>query len=271
MEQQPWYAIVLSKRVQKFIFCVILINAITLGMETSPALVASFGPVLEVLDHIALGIFVAELALKIAALRGQFIRDAWNIFDFLVVAISFVPAVGWLSVLRSMRVLRVLRLVSGIPRLRIIVQSLLLSLPSIGWISLLMLVLFYTFAVMATNLFGATFPEWFGSLGATFFTLFQMMTLESWAMGIARPVMEAFPHAYLFFVPFVLLSAFIVLNVFIAIIVGSMDDAKESDVETKAEATNDRTLLHAELRALRAQMEKVEALLAEVEKKEQKG
>ena len=172
-------------------------------------------------------------------------------------------AVGWLTVLRSMRVLRVLRLISGIPRLRVIVQSLLLSLPSIGWISLLMLVLFYTFAVMATKLFGAAFPEWFGSLGATFFTLFQVMTLESWAMGIARPVMEAFPYAYLFFIPYVLLSAFIVLNVFIAIIIGGMDDARAQQKEEDA-GEND---LHRELAALRTQMEKVESLLRAQEQK----
>ena len=144
-------------------------------------------------------------------------------------------------------------------------QSLLLSLPSIGWISLLMIVLFYTFAVMATKLFGAAFPEWFGSIGATFFTLFQVMTLESWAMGIARPVMETFPYAYLFFIPYVLLSAFIVLNVFIAIIIGGMDEARvQQQKENEKEIEND---LHRELTVLREQMEKVEALLRAQEDK----
>ncbi|MBQ7607418.1 MAG: ion transporter [Desulfovibrionaceae bacterium] len=254
----PWYHWILSERAQRFIFVVIVVNTITLGLETFPTLVSSAGPLLALLDHVALAIFVVELLLKILALRLRFFTDAWNIFDFLVVAISFVPAVGWLSVLRAMRVLRVLRLVSGIPRLRIIVQSLLLSLPSIGWISLLMLVLFYTFAVIATKLFGPTFPEWFGSLGASFFTLFQVMTLESWAMGIARPVMDAFPYAYLFFIPYVLLSAFVVLNVFIAIVVGGMADARaQADKEKSASSE-----LKKELAALRAQIEKVESLIA---------
>ncbi|MCR4667484.1 MAG: ion transporter [Desulfovibrio sp.] len=255
-----WCNFILKPGVQKFILFVIIINAITLGLETSPFIVEHTGPLLRIADQAALCIFVVELLCKMLALKTRFVRDPWNIFDFIIVGISFVPAVGWLTVLRSMRVLRVLRLISGIPRLRIIVQSLLLSLPSIGWISLLMVVLFYTFAVMATKLFGAAFPDWFGSLGATFFTLFQVMTLESWAMGIARPVMEMYPYAYLFFIPYVLLSAFIVLNVFIAIIIGGMDDARSQQKELDAMGT-DHDDLQRELSALRAQMEKVEALL----------
>ena len=221
-----WCNFILDERVQKFILVVIACNAVTLGLETSPAVVAAAGPLLHVIDQIALWIFVAELACKMLALKGRFPRDPWNIFDFCIVGISFAPAVGWLTVLRSLRVLRALRLISGIPRLRVIVHSLLLSLPGIGWISLLMTVLFYTFGVIATKLFGAAFPDWFGSLGASLFTLFQVMTLESWSMGIARPVMEAFPYAWLFFIPYVLLSAFIVLNVFIAVIIGGMDEAR---------------------------------------------
>jgi len=255
----PWYNFILGQKAQNFIIGVIIVNAITLGLETSPAIVAATGSLLGILDSIAIWIFVVELALKMLALRGRFIRDPWNIFDFIIVGISFIPAVGWLTVLRSMRILRVLRLISAMPRLRLIVQSLLLSLPSIGWVSLLMLVLFYIFAVMATKLFGTAFPEWFGSLGATFFTLFQVMTLESWAMGIARPVMETFPYAYLFFVPFVLLSAFIVLNVFIAIIVGGMDEARN---EEKQQYVQDRPSdLARELASLREQIARVETLL----------
>ncbi|MCR5815243.1 MAG: ion transporter [Desulfovibrio sp.] len=258
-----WCNFILQPNVQKFILFVIVINAITLGLETSQTVVTATGPLLHIADQVALWIFVVELACKMMALKGKFVRDPWNIFDFVIVGISFVPAVGWLTVLRSMRVLRVLRLISGIPRLRMIVQSLLLSLPSIGWISLLMVVLFYTFAVMATKLFGQAFPEWFGSIGATFFTLFQVMTLESWAMGIARPVMETFPYAYLFFIPYVLLSAFIVLNVFIAIIIGGMDDARSQ--QKKEDAQLHKSDLRQELAALRAQMERVELMISKEE------
>ena len=257
------FKFILSPKVQKFILFVICINAITLGLETSTELVKATGPLLEIADNIALAIFVVELVCKILALGTKFFKDAWNIFDFIIVGISFVPSVGWLTVLRSMRVLRVLRLISGLPRLRLIVQSLLLSLPSIGWITLLMLVIFYTFAVMATKLFGPTFPDWFGTIGATFFTLFQIMTLESWAMGIARPVMEAFPHAYLFFVPYVLLSAFIILNAFIAIIISGMNDARD---QQEIQEKNLDSELQKELSRLKAQMEKVERMLSQQER-----
>lgn len=254
-----WCNLILTERAQRFILVVIIVNAITLGLETSAGAMAAAGGLLTFLDRLALLIFVIELAMKMAALRGAFVRDAWNVFDFLVVAIAFVPSGAGFAVLRSLRVLRVLRLVSSLPRLRVLVQSMLLSLPSIGWISLLMLVIFYIFAVMATKIFGPAFPEWFGTLGETFYTLFQVMTLESWSMGIARPVMETFPAAWIFFVPFVLLSSFVVLNLFIAIIVNGMSDARE---EARAERPESADAdLHEEMARLRAQMEKVDALI----------
>lgn len=224
------YNFVTSKKFNNFILLVIIINAITLGMETNIYLQNNIGSILILVDRIALIIFSIEIIMKIFAFKVCFIRDPWNIFDFIIVIISYIPATGGLTILRALRVLRVLRLVSTLPKLRIIVQSLLFSLPSIAWISLLMIVVFYIFAVMATRLFGASFPEWFGSLGESFFTLFQIMTLESWAMGIARPVIEVFPYAYLFFIPFVLMSSFVVLNVFIAIIVNGMNDAKDNNI-----------------------------------------
>ena len=258
----PWYNFILEKKAQNFILAVIIINALTLGLETSPWFVSKTGPLLNILDKAALTIFVIEIILKLMALRTKFVHDAWNIFDFIIVAISFVPAADGFTVLRSLRVLRVLRLVSSLPKLRLLVNSMLLSLPSIGWVALLMFVMFYIFAVMATKLFGPTFPDWFGSIGATFFTLFQVMTLESWSMGIARPVMEAFPVAWLFFVPFVLLSSFVVLNLFIAIIVNGMSDAKaeaNEDIEKKSES-NESELLK-ELENLKKQIEKIESLI----------
>lgn len=223
------YDFVISKKFNNFILFIIIINAITLGMETNIYLINNIGNILNLVERIALIIFSIELIMKIFAFKTHFIRDPWNIFDFIIVIISYIPATDGLTILRALRVLRVFRLISILPKLRIIVNSLLLSLPSIAWISLLMIVVFYIFAVMATKLFGSSFPEWFGSLGKSFFTLFQIMTLESWAMGIARPVIEVFPYAYLFFIPFVLMSSFVVLNVFIAIVVNGMNDAKEKN------------------------------------------
>lgn len=259
----PWYNFILSQRAHNFILVVIIINAITLGLETSSGIVAATGSLLPVLDKIALGIFIAEMILKIMALGRKYPKDPWNVFDFIIVSISVVLASGSLTVLRSLRILRMLRLISSLPKLRMLVRSLLVSLPSIGWIALLMSLVFYVFAVMATKLFGPTFPEWFGSLGATLFTLFQIMTLESWAMGIVRPVMEAFPYAYIFFVPFVLLSSFVVLNLFIAIMVTSIGEChlELNTPEKKAGSEADSADLEQELKILRQQIDRVENLV----------
>ncbi len=222
---------ILSSRMERFIIAVIIINAITLGLETSPQMMDSYGPFLVLADRLALAIFTLEIILKILCMKVDYFRNPWNIFDFLIVGISYVPASGGLSVLRSLRVLRVLLLVSALPRLRIIVRSLIISLPSIASISLLMCLIYYVAAVVATKIFGAAFPEWFGTIPHSLFTLFQIMTLESWAMGIVRPVSQQFPYAYMFFVPFVLVSSFVILNIFIAVIINAMTEAREQIVK----------------------------------------
>ncbi len=259
-----WYNIILNPRVQNFIMWVIIINALTLGLETSASIRASYGSILHFIDVVALGIYTIELVLKFLALRGRFFRSGWNLFDLFIVIIAYMPAVGPLAVLRSLRILRAMRIISTVPRLRVIVRSLILSLPSIGWVSLLLLVMFYIFSVMATRLFGPTFPEWFGNLGESYYTLFQILTLESWSMGIVRPVMEAFPYAWLFFIPFILLTSFVVLNVFIAVIVGAMSDIREEEkvdaVAIENEQNTPAQQLASEIENLRAQLIRLEAL-----------
>ena len=242
-----------SRRWEQAIVAVILLNSLILGLETDAGIVARFGPLLHALDTIILAIFVVEIALRLYAFGPAFFRDPWSLFDFFVVAIALVPASGPFQVLRALRILRALRLVSTLPALRRVVGGLIAALPGMSSIVMLMGMLFYVAAVMATNLFGSQFPDWFGSLGASLYTLFQVMTLESWSMGIVRPVMEAFPLAWLFFVPFILLSTYAVLNLFIGVIVSAMQE------ETEATATADRQALHddtatvlIELRALRA-------------------
>lgn len=254
--ESPW--------VRNFIIAVIIINAIALGLETSPAVRQRFGDMLATLDELVLGIFVVEIALKLFAFGGRFFRSGWNLFDFAIVGISLVPGSGPLAILRSLRILRVLRLLSSIRRLRLIIESLLAAIPSIGWIVLLLFMVFYVFAVMGTHLFGASFPDWFGSVGASMYTLFQVMTLESWSMGIARPVMVEFPHAYLFFVPFILISSLTILNVFIGIIVNTMaalhaeeENAKRAEIEAGAHAEREEMLTL--LRQLAAQVEELKA------------
>ncbi|ABI55677.1 ion transporter [Alkalilimnicola ehrlichii MLHE-1] len=226
---------------QYFIVGLILVNAITLGLMTSPEVTAYLQPWLGWVNTFIIAAFVVEISLRIIADGPRFVRSGWNLFDFSVVAISLVPDSGAFSVLRALRILKVLRLFSMVPRLRRIVEALLRAIPGIAWIALLLLVIFYVFAVMGTKLFAQSFPEWFGTLGASMYTLFQVMTLESWSMGIARPVIEAYPWAWIYFVSFILVSSFTVLNLFIGIIIESMqsahweaEDAKRIEQEQRA-------------------------------------
>lgn len=253
-------------RFGQFILVLILLNAVLLGMETSTALMAQYGSTLLLLDKLLLGVFVVELLLRIFSYRAAFFKDPWSLFDFAVVAIALIPASGPLAVLRSLRVLRVLRVLSMVPSMRRVVSALLGSLPGLSSIALVLVLIYYVFAVMATKIFGAAFPEWFGSIGASFYTLFQVMTLESWSMGIARPVMEQFPYAWLFFVPFILVATFTMLNLFIAIIVNTMqtfseeEHALEREQDKQAEV-QEQQQLHAELKAIRQELQQLRAAL----------
>ncbi len=240
----------------------IVLNAITLALETWPAAETRFGGLFHIVDRTILVVFVVEITMRLLVHRLRFFTDPWSLFDFTVVAISLLPTTGALSVLRAFRVLRVLRLISFVPSLRRVVGALLEALPGLGSITLLLGLLYFVFAVMATKLYGAEFPDWFGSLGASAYTLFQVMTLESWSMGIVRPVMESHPYAWLFFVPFILATSFTVLNLFIGIIVSAM----QSEHEATAEA--DRAALHletegvmAEVKALRTEISELRALI----------
>ncbi|MFN3461947.1 MAG: ion transporter [Oceanibaculum sp.] len=245
-------AFIESGRFQNFIVGVIILNAITLGLETSATVMKAAGPLLSVLDRIALSIFVIELVLKLIVYRLRFFRDAWNVFDFLVVSVTLMPAGEGVSVLRALRILRVLRLVSIIPSLRKVVQALLRAIPGMGSVVALLSLVFYVAAVMATKLFGASFPDWFGTIGASTYTLFQVMTLESWSMGIVRPVMEVYPYAWLFFIVFILLTTFAVLNLFIAIIVDAMSqEHKAEEDETRTTLGGEHHEIIAEIRALK--------------------
>jgi voltage-gated sodium channel len=231
-----------SAGVSNFIIGVILFNAVILGLETSSQVMERFGPVILFLDSVCLAIFVAELGLKFYAHGLRFFRSGWNIFDFVIVGIALIPAGQGLSVLRALRILRVLRVVSVAPRLRRVVEGFVTALPGMGSVFLLMAIIFYIGAVMATKLFGTTFPEWFGDLGNSAYTLFQVMTLESWSMGIVRPVMDAYPYAWAFFVPFIMVTTFAVVNLLVGLIVNSMQDAHSQEDNLKTDAYRDEVL-----------------------------
>ncbi|MDA1307385.1 MAG: ion transporter [Acidobacteria bacterium] len=213
-----------SAPAQRFIIGAILVNAVVLGLYIDPTLFPDSTRLFLAIDLVCLAIFAVELALKLVVYRAGFFRSGWNIFDFLVVSIALVPGQGVLSVLRTLRVLRVLRLLTVVPSLRKVVAAFIHSIPGLGAVVLVMAIFFYAAAVMATGFFGSDCPEWFGSIGKSLYTLFQVMTLESWSMGIVRPVMASYPLAWAFFVPFIIIATFTILNLFIGIIVSTMQE-----------------------------------------------
>src|SRR6056297_2808525 len=235
-----------STPVQRIILTAILVNAVSLGLYIDPTLLERFDPVWRAIDLICLAIFTIEIAIKLLAWRLQFFRNGWNVFDFVVVAIALVPGNGAFSVLRTLRVLRVLRVLTVVPSLRKVVAAFIHAIPGLGSVVAVMAIFFYAAAVMAVGFFGETFPEWFGSIGKSLFTLFQIMTLESWSMGIVRPVMSSHPIAWAFFVPFIILATFTILNLFIGIIVSTMQELATLPDPSVPDADLRRTLLRME-------------------------
>ena len=244
---------------QKFILFVIAVNAFTMGLQTVPAVVKCVGGVLTAVDQVCLGIFVVELLLKMVSYNRRFVFDGWNVFDFLVVAVCFMPSMGALSTARVFRVLRVFKVISGVRHLRIIIAALLRSVPGILWTIFLLALVYYVYAIVGTMIFGGKFVAWFGSLGKSFYSLFQIMTLESWSMGIARPVIAEFPLAWVYFVSFVLISSFVVMNIVVAIVVNSMGDINASNEEDAPKADEN---LDEEIRKLEEQLAVVKRLAA---------
>ena len=239
--------------VRNGIIGVILFNAVLLGLETSDTAMAAAGGLIRALDLACLSIFVVEIGLKIYVHRLRFFRSGWNLFDFAIVGVALVPGAQSFSVLRALRILRVLRVISAAPRLRRVVEGFVTALPGMGSVFLLMALIFYIGAVMATKLFGGPCPtctpeqagqleEWFGTLGRSGYSLFQIMTLESWSMGIVRPVMEIFPYAWVFFVPFIMVTTFAVVNLLVGLIVNSMQDAHAEESNAATDAYRDAVL-----------------------------
>ena len=218
-----------SRWFQNFIITIILINGAVLGIQTIEGLTPSSMLILDMVDKICLTIFVVELSMKLIIYRTSFFKRGWNIFDFIIVGISLIPASGQLSILRALRILRLLRLITTVDSIRRVVSGMLIAIPGVGSVGALLLIFFYIGAVISTTLFGDLFPQWFGNLGRSMYSLFQIMTLESWSMGIVRPVMEAFPYAWIFFIPFIMVTTFMVLNLFIGIIVDAIATVKEQD------------------------------------------
>jgi voltage-gated sodium channel len=250
--ENPW--------TERVVMTLIVVNAVTLGLETSQAVMARWGTLLHVLDQAILAVFVIELLSRMALQRTAFFRDGWNVFDFLVIGVSLAPATDAFTVLRALRVLRLLRLITVVPSLRRVVGGLIGALPGMGSIVLLIGLIYYVCAVMAVNLFGEDFPALFGTLPASLFTLFTIMTLEGWVDGVVRPVMEKYPYSWLFFIPFIIGTTFTILNLFIGIIVSAMQS--EVEKETAAEIAAEREIVHEETAPLLTEIRELRSEVA---------
>ncbi|GAB3717822.1 hypothetical protein GCM10027590_16230 [Nocardiopsis nanhaiensis] len=199
---------------------VILLNAVILGWATYGGSVL---PYLIVAERFVVGLFVVEMLLKLYAWRWNFWKDPWNWFDFSVVAVSLIPATGPFAVLRILRVLRVLRLITAVPQMRQIIGALFQAVPGMGTVIGLLLIVIYTSAVLAQQLFGEAVPEYFGNLGTTLYTMFLLITTEDWP-DVSDAVLAHHPYGWIFFVLYIVLTAFIMLNLVIGVIVTSMEE-----------------------------------------------
>lgn len=260
-------SLVESKKFQNFIIILIILNGITMGLETSKFISQTYGNLINIFDKFVIIIFTIEVSLRIYAHRFSFFKDPWSLFDLFVVIISLIPSSGSFSVLRSLRVLRLFRLITVVPQMRKIVTALISVIPGMLSIVGLMSLIFYVFAIMAVNLFANTFPQWFGTLGESFYTLFQIMTLESWSMGIVRPIMEIHPYAWVFFVPFIFVATFVMINLVVAIIVDAMAILKDEEKEIIKEVQISENDVKTEIISLKEEIKDLKKIILEVNSK----
>lgn len=236
------------------IVALITLNAVLLAAETIPAIEETSGRLLDVLNGIIVCIFIVEITLKILTFKRDFWRDGWNWFDLIVVAISVIPSSNAFASLRALRAVRLLRIVAVLPSLRRVVEGFLKALPRLGSVMLLLGLLLFVFSVMGTKLFGIEHPEKFGWLGASAFSLFSVMTLEGWP-DLAREVMETHPTAWLFFITFIVLSSWVVLNLIIGVVVDSMQSyTHEEELEHEIEILRNQERMMDEIAALRREV-----------------
>jgi voltage-gated sodium channel len=267
--------LVVSKLFHHFIVAVIVLAGVVAGFETSPALMAAHGALFHALDRLILGVFIVEALLKMAAHGRQpwrYFTDGWNVFDFLIIVICVLPVGGpFAAVLRLARVLRLLRLVSALPKLQLLVGALLKSLSAMGYVSLLLALLFYIYAVAGIHLFGAHDPKNFGSLPAAFLSLFRLVTLDNWAdlFNGQLPHVPAIKVA-IYFVTFIVFGTMIILNLFIGIIMNSMSEM-HAEIAERDRAQHERetgaATLEDDLQTLERELKELQTRMAGLRRK----
>ena len=222
------------KHTQRIITFVIILNAAVLGILTDRTLSVEEISLLEMIDKACLVIFTVELIAKLLVYRRSFWSEGWNIFDFVIVLSSIIFISSSVSVIRAFRIFRLLKALAEFPELQILVSSMLKAIPSMSWALLLLFIIFYIFGVFGSTMYGDTFPELFGDIGGSMFTLFQVMTFESWATAVARPIMEIYDYAWIYFLIFILLTAITLLNVMVGIVVEAVGTISAAVKERQA-------------------------------------
>ena len=249
------------------IIALIILNGIVIGAETSETLNAAYSDWFHLLNRLILGVFIIEAVLKITAVwptPGRYFKDGWNLFDFSIVVLSLIPATGELAmVARLLRLLRVVRLISAIPELRLIVSTLIRSLPSMGHVIMLMSIIFYIYGVMGYHLFHEHDPVHWDTLGLGLLTLFRIVTLEDWT-DVMYTAMEWHPLAWIYFVSFVVLGTFVVVNLFIAVVLNNLDEAKQQALRELRPVIS-KSALAAQLQDTQQALMRLQASLDEVD------
>jgi voltage-gated sodium channel len=259
-------AVVRGKTFTNFILTVVFLNAIVIGLQCFPHIDAAYGSLFHSLDLLFLTIFSIEVILKLVAERTGYFKDGWNLFDFIVVAASIVFMNSqFVSVLRILRVLRILKTISSIHSLRRIITSLFMAIPTIGSISLLMIIVFYIYGVVGVTFFAEASPVYFGDLNKSLITLFQIATFDDWA-NIYRPIAENSPFSLVFFVTFIFIAVFVMLNLVVGEIVNNATKIPEEVQDNIAEIekdVHDIKLDSAEITLLRREVQELKYLLME--------
>ena len=245
---------------QNFILGVIVLTAIVMGLETSAPLQAAYGPLFHTLNLIIQAVFVFEIGVRLLAhwpRLGRFFRDGWNIFDFAIVTASLLPQVGaFATVARLARLLRVARLISVSSELRLIITTMLRSIPSLGNVTLLLALLLYVYGIIGYHLFHTHDPEHWGTLATSLLTLFQMLTLEGW-VEIQAVSLEVYPWAWIFYGSYVVIAVFVVINLFIAVVLNNMETAR-AEHELAEDRQHPRHELLMRIRALKEELDQLE-------------
>ncbi|MBT8473649.1 MAG: ion transporter [Marinicaulis sp.] len=242
-----------SRGFQGGVLILIILNAILLGAETFPKIKADYGEFISTIDRLIIYAFLFEIGLRIFAERENYFKKGWNVFDFTIVMVSLLAATSGFAALRAFRVLRVLRLITVIPRMRVVVSALLDSIPGIASVGVVLALIIYVFAVIAATLYGPEHPELFRDVFASMYTLFQVMTLEGWP-DIAAEVRATHPNSWVFFMTFVLIATFTVLNLFVAIVVRVVEEDSNEILDSVAESQKS---VEGELAAIRAEITKL--------------